>query len=427
MRHVGVQRLSGWCCLFLLAVLPLSACASTKAGGTVLKIGTDLPVTGVSAGGAKPAENGVVLAVKLNQDLGHGYTLDVVTKDDSALDGLGPSGDIGQQNIKSLIADNAVIAGVGPFNSGIAKVEMALINGAGLTFISPTNTNPGLTKAQFAQANGITNFAEMHPSGKPDAYFRLPGTDDVQGKVLAEIAALRHIYGGPEAKRAFIVDDNSTYGIGLANYFNDAFTAQGGTVAGRVAITDALRKTSLMGLAAQILAAHPDIVFYGGISGVGGDVLKKDIALMGSPALPFIGGDGIADDPSWPKLATSAGAVNTIGTIPAPDVSALTSSAALDMEDAYKQMFPGQALNPFAVLGYDCAMVEINAIKHLIANGQDVTRAAVRNMVAQLSYVGITGAIAFDANGDNTGPKVFSVYDILDTTGVWHYVRQFNG
>lgn len=143
--------------------------------------------------------------------------------------------------------------------------------------------------------------------------------------------------------------------------------------------------------------------------------------------MPFIGGDGIADDPTWAQLATNADAINTIGTIPAPDVSALTSSAAFDMENAYKQMFPGQDLNPFSVLGYDCAMVEINAIKHLIADGKEVNRAAVRNMVAQLSYSGITGAIHFDANGDNTGPKVFSVYDILDTTGIWQYVRQVNG
>jgi hypothetical protein len=32
--------------------------------------------------------------------------------------------------------------------------------------ISPANTNPGLTKEEFAQENGI-NFALLHPTGSP--------------------------------------------------------------------------------------------------------------------------------------------------------------------------------------------------------------------------------------------------------------------
>ena len=77
---------------------------------------------------------------------------------------------------------------VGPFNSGVAKAEIPIVNAAGgPVLISPTNTNPGLTLSQYATANGI-NFAKLHPAGKPDYYFRIPGNDVAQGKADAEVA-----------------------------------------------------------------------------------------------------------------------------------------------------------------------------------------------------------------------------------------------
>jgi ABC-type branched-subunit amino acid transport system substrate-binding protein len=77
-------------------------------------------------------------------------------------------------------------------------------------------------------------------------------------------------------------------------------------------------------------------------------------------------------------------------------------------------------------MAYDAAMVEITAIENLIHANKPVTRAAVRDQVAAISYPGASGTIAFDANGDNTHP-VFSVY-VVDATNpsVWRYDRQLN-
>ncbi|HEX5441939.1 MAG TPA: hypothetical protein VFW76_13705 [Ktedonobacterales bacterium] len=53
------------------------------------------------------------------------------------------------------------------------------------------------------------------------------------------------------------------------------------------------------------------------------------------------------------------------------------------------------------------------------------TRSSVRDEIAGISYDGITGHIAFDANGDNAGQKVFSVYGV-GTDGKWAFVRIVN-
>ena len=80
---------------------------------------------------------------------------------------------------------------------------------------------------------------------------------------------------------------------------------------------------------------------------------------------------------------------------------------------------------PYSAAAYDAAMIEITAIKNLIKAGKDVTRAAVRDEVAGISYDGVTGHISFDANGDNSGQKVFSVYGV-GADGKWAFAKLVN-
>jgi ABC-type branched-subunit amino acid transport system substrate-binding protein len=70
---------------------------------------------------------------------------------------------------------------------------------------------------------------------------------------------------------------------------------------------------------------------------------------------------------------------------------------------------------PYSAYAYDAAMIEISAIKAIIASGQPVTREAIRAKVAATSYTGMAGRIAFDANGDNSGSKIFSIWAVLPT------------
>lgn len=404
---------------FFILSLSLAACGgSSSTTGGVIKIATDLPVSGTDAAQGLPTQYGVDLAVSQNSDLGNGYTLQVVHKNDEGASGADPT--VGASNISALLADSSVMAVVGPFNSGVAKAEIPVATTGGLVLMSPTNTNPGLTKEQYAQANGI-NFAQLHPAGSKEYYFRVCATDDVQGKVDAQIAA-----GAPiNAKTVYVVDDNTTYGKGLADFFVQNFQSGGGTVVGRQSIT-AAQISNLNSLATTIANKNPDVVFYGGVTSQGGGALKKDL-VAANYNKAMVGGDGIADDPSWLQTAGSA-AVNTYGTVAAPDTSSLTSSDAQAFKSAYATFVAGKPSNdllPYSAQAYAAATIEIQAIKSVIASGKAPTRALVRDAIASGTFNTIIGSISFDANGDNAGQKVFSIYTV-DNTGKWVFSKSVN-
>src|SRR6202049_3970731 len=90
----------------------------------------------------------------------------------------------GAQNVKTFIADSAVLGMVGPFNSNVAKAEIPLTNDAGLVQISPSNTNTGLTKGDDAK-----KLRTSHPD--VNTYFRVCTRDAKQGAALAQVAADR--------------------------------------------------------------------------------------------------------------------------------------------------------------------------------------------------------------------------------------------
>lgn len=421
MRH---QRLlsavtRGSMAAFFVLSLSLAACGSSGSGsgGTII-IATDLPVSGTDAAQGLPTQYGVDLAVSQNKDLGGGYTLQVTNKNDEGASGADPS--VGASNISQLLADPKVMAVVGPFNSGVAKAEIPVATTGHLVLISPTNTNPGLTKEQYAAARGI-NFSQLHPAGSKEYYFRVCATDDVQGKVDAQIATAAPI----NAKTAYVVDDNTVYGKGLADFFVQNFTASGGTVAGRQSIT-AAQVSSLTSLATTIATANPDVVFYGGVTSQGGGALKADL-VNANYKKAMVGGDGIADDPSWLQTA-GAGAVDTYGTVAAPDPSSLTSSDAQAFKSAYTTFVAGKSDNdllPYSAQAYAAATIEIDAIKSVIKSGKAPTREAVRDAIASGTFSTIIGSISFDQGGDNAGQKVFSIYKV-DSSGKWVFDSSVN-
>jgi hypothetical protein len=55
-------------------------------------------------------------------------------------------------------------------------------------------------------------------------------------------------------------------------------------------------------------------------------------------------------------------------------------------------------------------MAEIQAMQSVIASGQPLTQAAVRDAVAHISYIGIDGRVSFNQDGGNAGTLGFSIY-----------------
>ncbi len=219
-------------CFASVLVALLAGSSAGAASVPTLRIGVDLPVSGADAAIGVPTQNGVVLAIEeANKHgfAGGAYKLDASLLDDAVQGKHDPAA--GAQNVKTFIADSSVLAMVGPFNSNVAKAEIPLTNDAGLAQISPSNTNDGLTLGDDAK-----KLRMAHPD--VNAYFRVCTNDTHQGGALAQFAKTLKF------KKVFIIDDNETYGKGLADSFEAAFKRLGGTTARATSTSPPTKSTS---------------------------------------------------------------------------------------------------------------------------------------------------------------------------------------
>jgi branched-chain amino acid transport system substrate-binding protein len=366
------------------------------AAGQTIKIGVDLPVSGADASIGIPTQNGAVLAVEeadKNGFAGGKFKLDTSLLDDAVQGKHDPAA--GAQNVKTFIADSSVLAMVGPFNSNVAKAEIPLTNDAGLVQIAPSTTNDGLTIGDDAK-----KLRTAHPD--VNTFFRVCARDSRQGAALAQIAWQKLGY-----KKAFIIDDNETYGKGLADVFEASFKQLGGTVLGHEHTT--ANQQDFKALLTKAASLHPDVVFYGGTTSTGGGLVRKQMADAGLGKTPYLGGDGISDD-EFEKVAGDS-ANGSYMTVAAPDASKLPSAKAFIA--AYKARFKTD-VGPYSANGYTAAKIEIAAIEKAIndAGGKMPTRADVLKYVAATKdFDSPIGKVGFDANGDTTSP-ILTLYQV---------------
>lgn len=378
----------------------LAACTNTTtttasssgpgADGGTIKIGVDLPVSGADASIGIPTQNGAVLAVEeadKNGFAGGKFKLDTSLLDDAVQGKHDPAA--GAQNVKTFIADSSVLAMVGPFNSNVAKSEIPLTNDAGLVQISPSNTNDGLTVGEDAK-----KLRTAHPD--TNSYFRVCTRDSRQGSALAQFSQKLGF------KKVFVIDDNETYGKGLADVYEATFKQLGGTVLGHEHVT--ANQQDFKALLTKVKSQNPDAVFFGGTTSTGGGLVRRQMGDVGIGNTPFVGGDGISDDEFVKVAGTMAN--GTYYSFAAPETSKLAS--AQSFVAAYKARFKTD-VGPYSANAYTAAKIEIAAIQKAItdAGGKMPTRADVLKYVAATKdFDSPIGKVGFDANGDTTAPTL---------------------
>jgi branched-chain amino acid transport system substrate-binding protein len=408
MRYSNFARFA----VVALGLAVLAGCSSTSTtsqsssgAGTIIKIGIDLPVSGADASTGIPTRNGAVEAIEdASAKAPAGFSFAAYDLDDAVQGAHDPAQ--GAQNVRAFISDAAVLAMIGPFNSSVARAEIPLTNDAGLAQISASATNPGLTKGPDATALRIS-----HPD--VNTFFRVCTTDDRQGAAGAQFARKLGL------RKAFIVDDNETYGKGLADVFEVQFKADGGSVLGHEHLTKG--QTDFKALLTKAAALGPDIVYYGGTTSTGGGLLRKQMRDANMASVPYLGGDGISDAEF---LMTAGDAANgTYYSVAAPETSKLATAATFVA--AYKKRW-GTDVGPYSANAYAAANVEIAAIEKAIAadKNQMPTRAEVLALVAKTSgFPSPIGPIGFDPSGDTTNP-ILSIYRIAGGKAV--FVDQIN-
>ena len=367
-----------------------------------MTIGVELPMSGGEAANGVPTANGVRLAVdQANAKSGNKYKYQVTVLDDAVNGKHDPAQ--GAKNIQQFIADKNVMGVVGPFNSNVAQAEIPLTNEAGLVQISPANTNPDLTKTEKAK-----DLRKAKPNDI--AYFRVCTTDDYQGPAGADYA-----FKNLSKKAVFIVDDNETYGKGIADEFEKRFKADGGNVLGHEHLSSG--QQDFKSLLTKAKATNPDLIYFGGVTTTGGGLLRKQMTDVGMQNITYMGGDGIQEDEFLKEAGTAAN--GSWATVAAPIAEKLAE--AQDFIKTYNAKFtdPKDKLGAYSASGFDAANIIIAGVEQAGAD-----RAKVRAYVAGLKdYKGALGTYGFDQFGDTTA-KIIAMWNV--DGGKWVAKDQFS-
>lgn len=377
--------------VLVAAGLLLAACGGGGAAptGGIIKVVSDLPMTGSSLGQTQTIVNAITQAFeeKGNKVCGGKYTIEYQAFDDAsaALGKWDP--DVVTQNAKTYAADSSIVAVIGTFNSGAAKLMIPILNPENLAMISPANTYPGLTKPGKGEAgepdvyypNGVRNYSRVVPA------------DDLQGQVAAQWAK------DIGAVTVYVLDDQELYGKGVADVFDKVAQEIGLQVLGHEGIDG--KAADYKALATKIKDLNPDLIYFGGITQNNAGQLVKDIRNVGYEG-KFMGPDGIFEDAFLEAAGDAAeGVYVTFGGIPPNELA----GKAAEWREAYKAKF-GSSPEVYTVYGYVSASVLVDAFERVCAGGGVPTdRKAVRDAVfATKDFESILGKFSIDANGDTT-------------------------
>ena len=386
----------------LALVLLAAACSPatpTASAGKTLRIAVDLPLSGPEVRAATPALNGARFFVQTHPTL-DGFDVQLVTADDAADPARGVS------NVDTFVGDPSVLAMLGPFDGSVARKEIPVANAAGLAMVSPATSNPCLTRDTYLPAflnpartpvtckdAGLPSASDLRPN-HVNNFFRLTTTDELQGAAAADFA-----FDTLHVLRMAAISDREAYGQGLAAAFSARFVRRGGSVVGRLDAGTTQGQSDLASFLARMKADRVEAVYYGG---AGCDVRTHVAAAWaGGDAAPFLGADGIAQDPAC------AGA-GVYATVPIPDATSLAGASATIA--AFRSSFGAtSAYGPYTMLAYDATAIVYAALDRAIrgSGGSTPSRADVLAQVAQTSgLAGVTGELGFDPAGDTTNRVV---------------------
>src|SRR5689334_554430 len=187
----------------LLLTFALLAASCAKRSESI-RIGEYASLTGKEATYGQASHKGTLLAIEEINAAGGilGRKLELITEDDQSKSGEAAT------IVKKLISRDKVDAVVGEVASSRSLEAAPICQNAKVPMISPSSTAPEVT------AQG-------------DYIFRVCFIDPFQGTVMAKFTKdtlkLRKV--------ALLTSVSSAYSVGLAKYFKERFTADGGTVA----------------------------------------------------------------------------------------------------------------------------------------------------------------------------------------------------
>lgn len=321
-----------------------------------IPVGEFASLTGGSASFGQSSHKGTQLAIdEINAAGGVlGKKLKLITEDDQSLAGQPAT------IVRKLIAQDKVIAVLGEVASSKSLEAAPICQQNKIPMISPASTNPKVTEVG-------------------DYVFRICFIDPFQGTVVSKFSL-----GKGYKKVALLTDVKQDYSMGLAEFFVKHFTANGGTI-----VKDQKYSTGDKDFKAQltsIKAAQPDAIFVPGYYG--------EVALIARQAKqlglkqPLLGGDGWVGD-SLLKVAGNA----LDGSFYSSHFSAEDKSPEVQGFVKKFQAKYNAVPDDMAALGYDSAMILVDAIKRAGSTEGEKLRVA---LAATKDFKAVTGNITID-------------------------------
>ncbi len=353
------------------------AAALAVAGGVavaqdmVVKIGHVAPISGPQAAYGKDNENGARMAI---EDLnaagvtigGKKVKFELVAEDDAADPKQGAA-------VAQKLCDAKVAGVAGHLNSGTTIPAAAIYNACGIPHVTPSATNPDLTKPGYKTT------------------WRLLANDNALGAGLAFYAA-----DALKLKRVAIIDDRSAYGQGVATVFKRTATSKGMTVVDDQFTTD--KSVDFMSILTAIKAKNPDAIFFGGMDPQAGPMLRQ-MEQLGLTNVKYFGGDGICTE----DLIKQAAGAKTLNNVVCAEGGA--SLAKMPGGTAWKARYDAKYPKQFQVYSpyvYDAVHVLVDAMKR--ANSADPK--VYGPMIGATNYKGITTTVQFESNGELKNPAM---------------------
>lgn len=377
-RSVGSKAVA----LAAVAALGLAACSSSSksssststgssgagGGAGTLKLGFFGALTGPNAQLGINIEDGEKLAVSQYNAANPKHPVSV--------DPFDSQGDPSQANngATKLINDK-VVAVIGPAFSGESAAADPIFESAQIPNVSASATNVKLAQ-----------------SGRK-FFHRVLADDSLQGPADADYLAktLNHT-------TVAVIDDNSTYGLGLA----DALRGQLPKDGAKDALDDHVdpNGADYGSTVNKIVASNAQAVFFGGYYDAAGRLIKQ-LRAAGYKG-DFMSGDG-SEDARFVSDAGGAPAEGAYLSCACADVTSQSSAAAFT--SAYKAMFNTDPAI-YSAEAYDATNFVLAAIK-----AGDTTPVAINNYLGSNSWTGITKTIKFQSDGNISGGTIY-VYKV---------------
>nr|WP_142590339.1 branched-chain amino acid ABC transporter substrate-binding protein [Serratia marcescens] len=360
-----------------LAAMTMILSLPALADDTVL-IGLAGPLTGPSARIGKDLENGARLAIAdanaqkptLN---GKPVTFKLLSEDDQS----DPRTAVA---VAQRLVDEGVAGVVGHWNTGTSIPAARIYHDAGIAQVAPVATGHGDTQQGF------------------DTSFRVMGHDDDGGNYAGQYAVKTL-----KAKRIAVIDDRTAFGQGLADEFIKSLQAQGVQPVTREYVDD--KTVDFSAVLTTVRSKNADLIFFGGVDSQAAPLARK-LKQLGMNA-QLMGAGGFVSQ-TFLTLAQREGE-GVVALEPGLPLEQMPGGKAF--EQAYRDRYHTH-IELHAPFAYDATRVLIAAIEQ----ADSANPADYLPKLRAIHYQGVTGDIAFDAQGNLQQPS-FTLYRVVD--GKW--------